>query len=68
MPTDPRVHEPKDKQRLSTIRPLRDGGYILTRGQEQFVASQDEVTAAIVLIGAVDQVFDYVKRIRLLVA
>ena len=35
MPTDPRVHEPKDKQRLSTIRPLRDGGYILTRGQEQ---------------------------------
>jgi hypothetical protein len=59
---------PELKERLSTIRPLRDGGFILTRGQEQIVASQDEVVEAMVLVGVVDQVFDYVKRIRRLVA
>jgi hypothetical protein len=60
--------KPELKERLSTIRPLRDGGFILTRGQEQIVASQDEVVEAMVLVGVVDQVFDYVKRIRRLVA
>ena len=60
--------KPELKERLSTIRPLHDGGFILTRGQEQIVASQDEVVEAMVLVGVVDQVFDYVKRIRRLVA
>ena len=60
--------KPELEERLSTIRPLRDGGFILTRGQEQIVASQDEVVEAMVLVGVVDQVFDYVKRIRRLVA
>jgi hypothetical protein len=55
------------KERLSTIRPLRDGGFVLTRGQEQYVASQAEVIEAMVLVGVVDQVFDRVKRIRQLV-
>jgi len=68
MPTDPRVNEPKGKERQSTIRPLRDGGFTLTRGQEFYVASQDEVVEAMVLAGVVDLVFDYVKRLRQLVA
>jgi hypothetical protein len=60
--------KPELEERLSTIRPLRDGGFILTRGQEQIVASQHEVVEAMALVGVVDQVFDYVKRIRRLVA
>ncbi len=60
--------KPELKQRLSTIRPLRDGGFVLTRGQEQYLASQAEVIEAMVLVGAVDQVFDYVKRLRQFVA
>ena len=59
---------PALKERLSTIRPLRDGGFTLTRGQEQFVASQDEMVEAMVLAGVVDPGFDYVKRRRHLVA
>ena len=59
---------PALKERLSTIRPLRDGGFILTRGQEQYVASQVEMVEAVVLSGVVDAVFDYVKRLRQLVA
>jgi hypothetical protein len=60
--------KPELEERLSTIRPLRDGGFLLTRGQEQIVASQDQVVEAMVLVGVVDQVFDYVRRIRRLVA
>lgn len=52
------------RERLSTIRPLRDGGFVLTREDEQYVASQAEVIEAMVLIGVVDQVFDHVKRLR----
>ncbi len=62
--------KPELKERLSTIRPLRDGGFVLSPGQEQeqYVASQAEVIEAMVLVGVVDQVFDYVKRLRQLVA
>ena len=59
---------PPLEERLSTIRPLRDGGYILTQGQEQYVASQDEMVEAVALSGVVDPVFDYVKRLRQLAA
>ena len=68
MLTDPKVNEPKGKERQSTIGPLRDGGFTLTRGQEFYVVSQDEVVEAMVLAGVVDLVFDYVKRLRQLVA
>ncbi len=60
--------KPELKERLSTIRPLRDGAFVLTRRQEQYVASQAELIEALVLIGVVDDVFDYVKRLRQLVA
>jgi len=60
--------QPKLKERLSTIRPLRDGGFTLTRDEEQYVASQAEVIEALVVIGVVDQVFDYVKRLRRLLS
>jgi len=40
----------------------------VTRGQELYVASQDELVEAIVLAGVIDLVFEYVKRRRLLVA
>lgn len=60
--------KPKLKERLSTIRPLSDGGFTLTRGEEQYYASQAEVIEAMVIIGAVDQVFDYVKERRHFIA
>ncbi len=56
--------KPELKERLSTIRPLHGGGFTLTRGQEQYIASEAEVIEAIVLIGVVDQVLDYVKQLR----
>ena len=68
MLTDPKVNEPKGKERQSTIRPLRDGGFTLTRGREFYVVSQDEVVEAMVLAGVVDLVFDYLKRLRQLAA
>lgn len=68
MPADPKVNEPKGKERKSTIRPLPDGGFTLTRRQELYVASQDEVVEAMVLAGVVDVVFDYVRRLKQLVA
>jgi len=61
-------NKPELKERLSMILPLRDGGFTLIRGQEYYVASQAEVIEAMVLIGVVDQVFDYVKQLRRLVA
>jgi hypothetical protein len=59
---------PKTRERRATIRPLRDGGFVLTRGQEVYVASQDDLVEAIVLAGVIDLVFEYVKRRRLLIA
>ena len=56
--------KPEHKERLSTIRPLNDGGFTFVRGPERYVASQTEVIEAMVLIGVVDQVFDYVKKLR----
>jgi hypothetical protein len=56
--------KPELKERLSTIRPLRDGGFTLTRGQEQYIARQAEVIEAMVLIVVIEQVFDYVKQLR----
>jgi hypothetical protein len=56
------------KERLSTIRPRNDGAFVLTRDDELFVASQAEVVEAMVLVGAVDDVFDYVKRLRQLLS
>ncbi len=63
MPTEPKLQE-----RQATIRPLRDGGFVVTRGQEVYVASQDELIEAMVLAGVIDLVFEYVKRGKLLVA
>jgi hypothetical protein len=52
------------KERRSTIRPRSDGGFVLTRDDEQYIASQSELIEAMVLIGVVDNIFDYVKRLR----
>ena len=56
------------KERRSTIRPRSDGGFALTRDDEQYFASQSELIEAMVLIGVVDDIFDYVKRLRQLLS